>query len=223
MPAGKLEKLLIEAYRDALYNDKDSNDFVAMFNPEQYSIRYEIESDDSSGSGTSGSSQTFQRMKAQDLSLDFTIDGTGVNGEKIEVPDRVRSFLDVAYEYQGDQHRPRYLKIVWGTLIFKCVLKSATVNYTLFNPDGQPLRAKITASFNGFIEDTLRAAQEDSSSPDLTHLRTVQDGDTLPLMAYRIYGDSKYYFQVAEFNGLGNLKKLETGQKIFFPPLITEK
>jgi nucleoid-associated protein YgaU len=93
----------------------------------------------------------------------------------------------------------------------------------LFSPDGQPLRAKISASFNGFIEDTLRAAQEDSSSPDLTHLRIVQDGDTLPLMTYRIYGDSKYYYQVAEFNGLSNLKKLETGQKIYFPPLITEK
>ncbi|HEY9115533.1 MAG TPA: hypothetical protein VIN10_12610 [Bacteroidales bacterium] len=223
MSAGKLEKMLIEAYKDALYNDKDSNEFVAMFNPEQYSIRYEIESDDTSGSGTSGSSQTFQRLKPQDLSLDFTIDGTGVSGEKVEVPDRVKNFLDVAYEYQGDQHRPRYLKIVWGTLIFKCVLKSANVNYTLFNPEGQPLRAKISASFSGFIEDTLRAAQEDSSSPDLTHMRIVRDGDTLPLMAYNIYGDSKYYYQVAEINGLSNLKKLETGQKIFFPPLITDK
>lgn len=222
MAAGKLEKLLIEAYKDALYNEKDSMEFSAMFNPQQYSIRYEIESDDSSGSGTSGSSPTFQRLKPQDLSLEFTIDGTGAGGEIVEVPDKVKSFLDVAYEYQGDQHRPRYLKIVWGTLIFKCVLKSASINYTLFNPDGQPLRAKITASFNGFIEDTLRAAQEDSSSPDLTHIRVVKDGDTLPLMTYKIYGDSKYYYQVAEMNGLSNLKKLETGQKIFFPPLIAE-
>jgi hypothetical protein len=223
MATGKLEKLLIEAYKDALYNEKDSNEFVAMFNPEQYSIRYEIQSDDSSGSGTSGSSPTFQRLKPQDLSLDFTIDGTGVSGKKEEVSDRVKIFLDVAYEYQGDQHKPRYLKIVWGTLIFKCVLKSANINYTVFNPEGQPLRAKISASFNGFIEDTLRAAQEDSSSPDLTHIRFVKDGDTLPLMTYNIYGDSKYYYQVAEINGLSNLKKLETGRKIFFPPLITDK
>lgn len=223
MATGKLEKMLIEAYKDALYNEKDSSEFVAMFNPEQYSIRYEVESDDTSGSGTSGSAPTFQRLKPQDLSLDFILDGTGVSGEKVEVPDRVKNFLDVAYEYQGEQHRPRYLKIVWGTMIFKCVLKSANVNYTLFNPEGQPLRAKISASFNGFIEDTLRAAQEDSSSPDLTHMRVVNDGDTLPLMTYNIYGDSKYYFQVAEINGLTNLKKLETGQKIFFPPLITEK
>ena len=29
-------------------------------------------------------------------------------------------------------------------------------------------------------------------------------------MTYRIYGDSKYYYQVAEFNGLSNLKRLGT-------------
>jgi hypothetical protein len=219
MAIGKLEKLLIEAYRDAEYTDQDSMSFTTMFNPENYSIKYEVESDDTSGSGTSGSAPTFQRLKAQDLTLDFTIDGTGATGETVDVPDKVDEFLQVAYEYQGDEHRPRYLKIIWGTLIFKCVLKTANIQHKLFNPEGKTLRAKITATFTGFIEDNLRAAQEDSSSPDLTHMRVVKDGDTLPLMAFKIYGDSKYYLQVARVNNLKNLKKLETGQKILFPPL----
>lgn len=222
MAIGKLEKLLIEAYRDAEYTDKDSMEFTAMFNPENYSIKYEVESDDTSGSGTSGSAPTFQRLKPQDLTLIFTLDGTGASGEKVDVPKKVEDFLKVAYEYQGDEHRPRYLKIVWGTLIFKCVLKTANIQHTLFNPEGKTLRAKVTATFTGFIEDNLRAAAEDSSSPDLTHMRIVKDGDTLPLMAFKIYGDSKYYFQVAKVNNLKNLKRLETGQKIYFPPLTAK-
>ena len=222
MAIGKLEKLLIEAYRDAEYNDKDSVEFTAMFNPQQYAIKYEVESDDASGSGTSGSAPTFQRLKPQDLTLDFTIDGTGATGETVDVPDKIEEFLAVAYEYHGDEHRPRYLKIIWGTLIFKCVLKSANIQHSLFNPEGKSLRAKITSVFTGFIEDNLRAAREDSSSPDLTHMRVVKDGDTLPLMVHRIYGDPKYYFQVARVNKLKNLKKLETGQKIYFPPLTTK-
>lgn len=222
MSTGKLEKLLIEAYTDPEYNTRDGNAFTVMFNPEQYALKYEIESDESSGSGTSGGAPTFQRMKPQDLSLDFTIDGTGASGETVDVPGKIEEFLAVAYEYQGDQHRPRYLKIVWGTLIFKCVLKTANIQHSLFNHEGQTIRAKITASFTGFIEDNLRAAQEDSSSPDLTHIREVKDGDTLPLMTYSIYGDSKYYFQVAKVNGLTNLKKLEIGQQIYFPPLSSK-
>lgn len=222
MAIGKLEKLLIEAYRDAEYTDKDSVEFTAMFNPQQYAIKYEVESDDTSGSGTSGSAPTFQRLKPQDLTLDFTIDGTGATGETVDVPDKIEEFLAVAYEYHGDEHRPRYLKIIWGTLIFKCVLKSANIQHSLFNPEGKSLRAKITSIFTGFIEDNLRAAQEDSSSPDLTHMRVVKDGDTLPLMVFKIYGDSKYYFQVAKVNNLKNLKKLKTGQKIYFPPLTAK-
>ena len=222
MATGELEKLLIEAYHDPEYRDKDSNMFVAMFNPEQYSLKYEVESDDSSGSGTSGAAPTFQRLKPQDLNLDFTIDGTGATGKAVDVAVKVREFLSVAYEYQGDEHRPRYLKIVWGSLIFKCVLKTANIRHSLFSSEGKSLRAKITASFTGFIEDNLRAAQEDSSSPDLSHMRVVKDGDTLPLMAYKIYGDARYYLQVARTNNLINFRRLKTGQKIYFPPLTKE-
>ena len=222
MATGELKKLLIEAYKDARYSEKDSIGFEAMFNPEEYTLSYEIESDRTNGSGTSGSPQTFKKLKPQNLTLNFTIDGTGVTGETVDVSDKIGNFLEVAYQYHGDKHKPRYLKVVWGTLIFKCVLKSANIAHTLFSPDGTPLRAKITAVFSGFMEDRLRTAHEDSSSPDLTHLRVVNDGDTLPLMTYRIYGDSKYYLQVAEVNGLTDFRKLKTGQQIYFPPLVNE-
>ncbi|HPF52255.1 MAG TPA: hypothetical protein PK335_11805, partial [Draconibacterium sp.] len=81
------------------------------------------------------------------------------------------------------------------------------------------LRASARAKFKGFIEDNLRVALENNSSPDLTHVRMVNEGDTLPLMTYRIYGDSKYYLEVARVNKLTNFRKLKVGQKIFFPPI----
>jgi nucleoid-associated protein YgaU len=50
-------------------------------------------------------------------------------------------------------------------------------------------------------------------------VRKIKFGDTLPLMCYRIYGDPKYYLQVAEANGLDNFRRLKPGTDIFFPPL----
>jgi len=38
-------------------------------------------------------------------------------------------------------------------------------------------------------------------------------------MSFKIYGDSKYYLEVARANKLINFRKLKIGQKIFFPPL----
>jgi nucleoid-associated protein YgaU len=47
----------------------------------------------------------------------------------------------------------------------------------------------------------------------------VKKGDTLPLMCYRIYGDSRYYLQVAMANRLTNFRNLQVGDELFFPPI----
>lgn len=217
--SGELKKLTIKPFKDPKFNDKAGEDFTVMFNPQEYSVKYKVESDDSQGSGTSGSAPAFKKIRPQNLSLDFTIDGTGASGRQVDVPEKVRNFMKVAYEFKGEQHRPPYLIVLWGTLVFKCVLKDCSVTYTLFDNDGTPLRAKISSSYEGFMDDELRAAEEDKSSPDLTHYRQVNEGDSLPLMCYRIYGDSRYYRQVARANELENYRELETGSTLYFPPI----
>jgi nucleoid-associated protein YgaU len=47
----------------------------------------------------------------------------------------------------------------------------------------------------------------------------VRDGDTLPLLCERIYGDPGYYIDVARFNGLVHFRCLEPGTRLHFPPL----
>jgi len=47
----------------------------------------------------------------------------------------------------------------------------------------------------------------------------VRDGDTLPLLCERIYGDSRYYMAVARFNGLRQFRALTPGMALHFPPL----
>ena len=218
-PIGELKKLTIYSYKDPGYSEEDTS-FSVMFNPEQYTFKYEIDNDTAQGIGTSSSAPTFTKIKPQDLSLDFVLDGTAVtNGQKVDVATKTGDFLRVAYDYQGDKHKPRYLRVLWGVLSFKCVLKSASVKFTLFEPDGTPIRAKISATFYGFIEDKLRVRRDNSNSPDITHMQIVGEGDTLPLMSYKIYGDPKYYLQVAEKNGITNFRNIKPGDKIFFPPL----
>ena len=103
--------------------------------------------------------------------------------------------------------------------MFKGVLTEMDITFKLFKPDGTPLRATASAKFTGFIEDNLRVAMENNTSPDLTHVRIVKEGDTLPLMSQRIYGDSKYYLEVAKANKITIFRKLKVGQLIFFPPI----
>lgn len=216
---GTLEKLLIKAYESADYSGSPTGQFESFVNPNEITMGYEMEYDAAQGSGTTGSRMNFKKVKPGDLSLTFFIDGTGANGHRVDVQELVEKFQTVT-GYNGSIHRPNYLKVTWGTLqVKRCVLKSASIVYKLFRPDGVPLRAVITATFTDSTDDQTRVALAQDQSPDLTHVRLVKVGDTLPGMCFTIYGDPSYYLEVAQVNGIDNFPKLIPGTRIFFPPL----
>ena len=215
---GELKKLKIEAFKDLEYNNK-VHEFVVMFNPSTYAQKYEVEYDEAQGQGTTGSTQKFKKIKPQEYTFEFVFDGTGASGIALEVSDAIEEFLVICCKEDGEIHRPFYLKITWGNLISKCILKSANITYNLFKPDGYPLRAKVNAVFLENIDDVLRTADEGKSSPNLSHYRLVQDGENLQLLTYNNYGDPKYYIDIARVNGLTNFRKLNTGSTIHFPPI----
>lgn len=221
---GELEKLKVAAYSDPEFNNKIADgEFSTLINPEKYTYHYKIETDETQASGTSTVSPRFNKKLPENLELDFIFDRSGViNGYASTddgIIDDIEKFKKVILDYNGDEHKPNYLIISWGTLLFKGALTEMNVEFKLFKPDGTPIRAVAKAKFQGFVEDNLRAAKENNKSPDLTHYRTVKEGDTLPLMSFHIYGDSKYYLEVAKVNNIINFRKLKTGQRIFFPPL----
>jgi nucleoid-associated protein YgaU len=99
------------------------------------------------------------------------------------------------------------------------VLKSASIAYKMFKPDGVPLRAVITANFTDNSDDRTRVAVAQDQSPDLMHARLMKAGDNLPAMCYKIYGDHNYYLEVARANRIDDFRNIAPGTKIFFPPL----
>jgi len=219
---GELKKLKIEAYKDLEYNTR-VDEFEVMFNPSSYSQKYEIEYEEAQGKGTTGTPQKFGKIKPQEYIFEFLFDGTGVTGVKKDVSDEIDKFFTLTGNVDGEIHRPLYLKITWGKLVSKCILKSADITYSLFEPDGYPLRAKINATFAENIDDVLRTAKENNNSPDLSHYREIKEGENLPLLCYEIYGDTKYYSDVAKANGLTNFRNLNPGDIIQFPPIKSDK
>ncbi|MFZ2266866.1 MAG: hypothetical protein WAV95_04730 [Azonexus sp.] len=218
-PNGTLEKLTILAHTQADYSDPPLLRFAALVNPAEITLAYEVEYDAAQGAGTTGSRMDFKKIKPGDLSLTFFIDGTGAGGRVVEVQEEVEKFQTVT-GYNGDIHRPNYLKVVWGNLqVKRCVLKSASIAYKLFRADGVPLRAVITAVFTDNSDDQTRVAMAQDQSPDLTHRRIFKAGDRLPALCQAIYGDPRLYLRVAEANGLDDFRHIEPGREIFFPPL----
>ncbi|WP_437819906.1 CIS tube protein [Sorangium sp. So ce1078] len=216
---GALERLLIKAYEQPDFSGSPVGEFEAYVNPSEITLSYEMEYDSAQGSGTTSSRMEFKKVKPGDMSLTFFLDGTGANGRPIDVQEKVEQFQTVT-GYNGNIHRPNYLKVVWGTLqVKRCVLKSASIAYKLFKPDGVPLRAVITAGFTDSSDDQTRVALARDQSPDLTHVRLVKAGDNLPSLCFEIYGDPRLYLAVAAANRIDDFRNLVPGTRLFFPPL----
>jgi len=131
----------------------------------------------------------------------------------------IREFLDITQNIKSDTHTPNYLQINWGAYEFRGVLGSATINYKLFNSSGLPIRATVTANFDQSLSRQEQAAEAGRRSADLTHKRLVKAGDSLPLIAKRIYGDPALYVEIAKVNNLKNFRSLAEGQELILPPI----
>jgi nucleoid-associated protein YgaU len=218
-------KLNIFAYADPGFTRSISHGtYAAQINPESFSHTHSVGYNPALSTDTAGATTKYNSIAPEKLSFSFYLDGTGVVSDPgppggAPVPQAVARFKQVAYRYNGEIHSPNYLMLVWGKFVFKCRLTALDVEYTLFDARGIPLRAKLTPSFEQFLDPSDLAKLSAKSSPDMTHLREVVAGDSLPLMCQHIYGDSSHYLMVASVNGLLDFRNLRPGQTIAFPPL----
>lgn len=192
--------------------------YIAMFNPETFSVSHDFQYDSEQAPGSTGSNNRFRNIRPAVYNFDFLIDGTGASGEKREVFADIELFK-YTVGFFGGIHRPHYLVLVWGTFIVKAVLTNMTIKHEMFRPDGTPLRATITATFQAQTETLLEQLINNITSPDLSHLRTLSEDENLPLLAYEIYRNPAHYLDVARANDLDSFRDLESGRQLQFPPI----
>ena len=207
---------------DGTITQKPSSQFTVLLNPAEFSEGYSISYDPTTRLGQSAANPRFAAVKPQSVNFSIVLDGTGVvptEGSLTSVKQQLKNLNDVIYTYVGSRHEPSHVQLVWGSWIFNGRLESLAVQYTLFKPNGDPLRAKVTLGFTSAVSDKEAELKANRQSPDLSHRVLVRDGDTLPLLCEHIYGDPAYYIDVARFNGLVDFRRLEPGTRLHFPPL----
>lgn len=220
MVSGKRVKMVIDAYEKPDFTGS-AGTYEFQINPEKYEKSAKPAAQQNAQLLSSGeSAPTNKPADIEQLKIWFYIDSTGVVEGCDDVPKNVKELRKLCLDVNGNIHRANYLKVRWGAdFLFPCVMKDLKVDYTLFKPDGTPVRAKIEALFEEFMDAATKAKITNKSSPDMTHVITVVDGDNLPALCYKVYGDTKYYIQVAQYNQLSNVNQLVPNQKIIFPRL----
>lgn len=226
--SGSLNKLVIHCFEDKNFKTEvvPNATFAVPINPESFTKHLKVNLEKRSAHGSSGKNPKFISVGDEELKLDFILDGTGTmegyfgeSGSQDSVSKSLEKFLACVNNYDGKIHRPRFLIVFWGSeLRFLCVLSNADINHTLFDPQGYPIRIKISATFQGYNSPKADVAKHKISSADLTHYKKITAGDRLDLLTYKIYSDSKYFLQVARANKLTSVRNVKAGNNISFPP-----
>jgi len=218
-----LQMMKINGFLDKDYQQPSSPDaYNFMINPESIKWNRRIEYAEEQPPDSSTASQRYKYSPNDTLNFDIVIDCTGiVDGQRTNMSNEISALEKIIFTYNGQIHRPNFVTIRWGEkFIFKGVLTSFDTSYTLFNSDGNPLRAKVSLGFSQYVSPNTRKKKENNKSPDVTHHVRVEEGMTLPQLCYKVWQNDAYCVQVARFNNLNKFRNLKGIHQLIFPPII---
>jgi hypothetical protein len=127
----------------------------------------------------------------------------------------------------GGGSAPPFVVFRWGSVeLPKSVPVSLAIQYVLFRPNGEPVRANVDLEL-AQAEKASTASSGTGNAPTnpethaLRGLRShrVRDGDSLPSIAYDAYGDPTQWRVIAEANDVDDPLRLRRGTDLRIPTL----
>jgi nucleoid-associated protein YgaU len=141
---------------------------------------------------------------------------------------RIRSLMNIDPEL----HAPPVIRFVWladtnpadkkthlDVSGIRWVLESLNVTYTLFAPNGTPLRAKLAIALKEFTTVDDQAKSFPKNSPDVEKTYVVRRGDTLAAIAEATLGDGRHWREIAGANEIVDPRTLQPGFQLRIPRL----
>jgi nucleoid-associated protein YgaU len=189
-----LDKKVIDAARGLPATIK------VQFNPTEYSRTKAAQIAEIGIPGIDSPLLQFVRGQNEKLTLELFFDTTddGMGENATPVTDRTRLIYQLV-KIQPETHAPPRIRFQWSSsLQFDAIVESVQQKFTLFNPNGVPLRATLTVTFREFksLDEQLR--ELNLQSPDHTKNWVVRRGDTLTSIAAREYDDPTVWRVIAD-------------------------
>jgi nucleoid-associated protein YgaU len=191
------------------------------FNPSEYSISKSAEW---RGTPTTGApaapTPEFVGTKPRNLRMKLLFDAWA-SGEDtvIDAVDQLLKWCNpTPSSISQGRPNPPILAFAWGqSAFFDAYLQSVDAQYTMFKPDGTPLRATVNVAL---VEVPNEPAGQNPTSGSLVGHRTARmvAGDSLHSIAYREYGSAELWRGLAAENGIDDPLRVGPGTSLRIPP-----
>jgi nucleoid-associated protein YgaU len=216
----------------------DGSPFKVQFNPTEYTLNKGVQISEVAIPGLDTPILQFVRGQTESLTLDLffdtTEDGTGFDATPVTT--QTDQFYELV-KIDKNTHAPPICLFSWGSTGFaganfsdqwgsqkrengfQCIVESVRQRFTLFSPEGLPLRAILTVTLKEYWDLKRQLERLDLHSPDHTHAHVVATRDTLSKIAADVYGDPNQWRAIAEKNGLVDPLDLKPGLVLEIPPI----
>lgn len=222
-----LNKLRIEILDSKAVDDQRlPGAFYVQFNPTEYTLSKSASYSGDTGPDRDSPKLSYTGGQSGTLSIELMFDTTREGGMAKGAKD-VRTGTSLQYvrelvRIQPKTHAPPRVRLIWGQgLTFRGYADSVQEKFTLFAPDGTPVRATATVGFKEALSKEEHNARFNLQSPDHTRTRVVQQGETLCGIAAEEFLDARVWRHIADANSdvIGNPRVLEPGTVLVLPPL----
>ena len=202
----------------------ESQKVPCLFNPKELNVEKSNRFAEIDIPGLDAPLFQFVRGESRSVTVDLFFD-TYEKGEDVrKYTDRITGW---SYGEKGEKglmeidselHAPPVCLFVWGRFVFECIIERVSKKFTMFLPEGIPVRATLNVTLKEYAELKMQIKRIDAHSSDLTKLWTVKEGDSLLSIAAREYGDPREWRLIAEANDLDDVRALEAGTTLVLPP-----
>jgi hypothetical protein len=214
------------ALEKAVITNTETNEKIqVLFNPEEYTVNKDINYAQAGVPGLSGPILQFVAGNMSTLELELLVDTHEAHQEgavKTQADEDVRNLTGKIVglmTIDSNSHAPPVLIFSWGSLSFTCVLARCSQRFIMFRPDGIPVRARLTVTFNEYLDPEREAKAINRQTADFSKEVIVGQGATLSGIAADTYGDAALWRPIAIANGIDDPRALAAGRRLRIPSL----
>ncbi len=193
-----------------------------MFNPKEYAITKQNSWTPGKNKATNIPALDFGGGQPQTLTMQLFFD---TYEQKVDVR---KQYTDAIWNLMlidpnlkdpnNKKGRPPFVQFHWGGLSFVAAITQIKQNFTLFLPNGTPVRATLDVTFQQ-AKDPKQHPKQNPTSGGVggERLWTVSEGDTLQWISYSVYGDATQWRRIADANRLHRVRELTPGTVLEIP------
>lgn len=192
-----------------------------MFNPFEYTVTKTNTYKEERRNRSDVPSFEFEKAGPQTLKLNLVFDTYESDEDVSLTTNRLWKLMESKTRKEGNRTRkvpPPEVAFEWGVFRFVAVITAMTQKFTLFKPDGTPVRASIEVTFTQHkdLEDYPRQ-NPTSGGGDIERVWRVTAGDRIDTIAYAVYGDASRWRAIADYNDIDDPLTLRAGRQLIIP------